>query len=82
VSDTLSAARAVRVRDGLAVPVPLTDKQVNQHLLPVLLGRKAEMFEVPVQFFSISPDQVRRTTPADGLQAIATVVRAKLRSRA
>jgi hypothetical protein len=82
VSDTLSAARAVRVADLLAVPVPLTDKQLNQHLLPILLGRKAEMFEVPVQFFSISPDQVRRTTPMDGLQAIATVVRAKLRPQA
>jgi 2-phospho-L-lactate transferase/gluconeogenesis factor (CofD/UPF0052 family) len=82
VSDTLSAARAVRVRDALAVPVPFTHKQVNQHLLPVLLGRKAEMFEVPVQFFSISPDQVRRTTPLDGLQAIATVLRAKMRPQA
>jgi 2-phospho-L-lactate transferase/gluconeogenesis factor (CofD/UPF0052 family) len=82
VSDTLSAARAVRAADALAVPVPLTHKQVNQHLLPILLGRKAEMFEVPVQFFSISPDRVRRTTAADGLQAIATVLRARLRGTA
>ena len=82
VSDTLSAARAVRASDALAVPVPLTHKQANQHLLPILLGRKAEMFEVPVQFFSISPDQVRRTTAADGVRAVGTVLRARLRPRA
>lgn len=82
VSDTLSAARAVRASDALAVPVPLTHKQANQHLLPILLGRKAEMFEVPVQFFSISPDQVRRTTAVDGLRAVGTVVRARFRGRA
>lgn len=79
VSDTLSAARAVRVSDALKVPVRLTHKQANQHLLPILLGRKAEMFEVPVQFFSISPEQVRRTTPWDGVTAIATIVLARLR---
>ena len=40
----------------------------------MLLRRRAEMFEVPVQFFSISPDQVRRTTPIDGLRAVLTAV--------
>jgi 2-phospho-L-lactate transferase/gluconeogenesis factor (CofD/UPF0052 family) len=79
VSDTLSAARAVRAADALQVPVPLTHKQTNQYLLPILLGRKAEMFEVPVQFFSISPEQVRRTSPWDGIRAVATVVAARLR---
>jgi 2-phospho-L-lactate transferase/gluconeogenesis factor (CofD/UPF0052 family) len=79
VSDTLSAARAVRVVDAVRIPIPLTHKLANQHLLSMLLRRKAEMFEVPVQFFSISPEQVRRTTPLDGLCAIATAVRARLR---
>ncbi len=79
VSDTLSAARAVRVADALGIPVPLTHKLANQHLLSALLRRRAEMFEVPVQFFSISPAQVRRTTPLDGLRAIATAVKARLR---
>ena len=79
VSDTLSAARAVRVADAVRVPVPLTHKMANQHLLSALLRRKAEMFEVPVQFFSISPEQVRRTTPLDGLRAVMTAVRARLR---
>jgi hypothetical protein len=79
VSDTLSAARAVRVDDVLRVPGLLTDKQTNQHLLSVLLRRKAEMFEVPVQFFAISPQQVRRTSPFDGLQALAVVLRGRMR---
>ena len=78
VSDTLSAARAVRVGDALRVPVPLTDKLANQHLLSLLLRRKAEMFEVPVQFFAISPDQVRRTSAWDGLRAIGAVLEGRV----
>ena len=79
VSDTLSAARAVRVRDAMRLPCLLTDKLANQHLLSVLLRREAEMFEVPVQFFAISPQQVKRTSPWDGLTAIATVLRGRFR---
>jgi hypothetical protein len=51
---------------------------VNQHLLSVLLRRKAEMFEVPVQFFSMAPDRVKRTTPLEGLRAAATVLKARV----
>jgi 2-phospho-L-lactate transferase/gluconeogenesis factor (CofD/UPF0052 family) len=75
VSDTLSGARAVRAADAWDLPVPLTDRYANQHLLSGLLRRKAEMFEIPVHFYSISPDQVRRTTVSDGLGAIAAIVR-------
>lgn len=82
VSDTLSAARAVRVADAVALPVPMTHKLANQHLLSALLRRRAEMFEVPVQFFSISPAQVRRTTPLDGMRAVVTAVKARLRPAA
>lgn len=74
VSDTLSGARIVRVTDALALPVGLSHRQVNQHLLSALLRRKAEMFEVPVHFYSLSPALVRRTTPGDGLRAIATIL--------
>jgi len=70
VSDTLSAARAIRASDVLALQCPLTDKLANQHLLSALLRRRAEMLEIPVQFFSISPQRVRRTSIVDGLQAI------------
>jgi hypothetical protein len=78
VSDTLSAVRIVRASVVLDVPGLLTDKLVNQRLLSILLGRKAEMFEVPVQFFSLSPAQVRRTTPLDGLRALASVVAGRI----
>jgi hypothetical protein len=74
VSDTLSGARAVRTSDAVGLPVGLTDRQANQHLLSSLLRRKAEMFEVPVHFYSLSPTQVRRTTVGDGLGAVAAIL--------
>jgi 2-phospho-L-lactate transferase/gluconeogenesis factor (CofD/UPF0052 family) len=79
VSDTLSAARVIRAADVLRLPGLTTDKLANQHLLSALLGRRAEMFEVPVQFFSLSPAQVRRTSPLDGLRALLVVLRARVR---
>ena len=80
VSDTLSGARAVRAADALRLPVGLTHKEANQYLLSSLLRRKAEMFEVPVHFYSLSPAQVRRTTLADGVSAVATIVSRRLAS--
>ncbi len=74
VSDTLSGARAVRVSDIAALRVPLTHKHANQYLLSDLLRRKAEMFEVPVHFYSQSPDKVRRTTMVEGVQAVVAIV--------
>jgi hypothetical protein len=82
VSDTLSGARAVRVSDALRLPVALTHKQANQHLLSSLLRRKAEMFEVPVHFYSLSPARVRRTTAADGLRALGTILWRRLGAQA
>jgi 2-phospho-L-lactate transferase/gluconeogenesis factor (CofD/UPF0052 family) len=79
VSDTLSGARAVRVDDACRIALPLTHKRANQQLLSVLLRRKAEMFEVPVHFYSASPTQVKRTTVLDGLQSIAGIVWARVR---
>jgi 2-phospho-L-lactate transferase/gluconeogenesis factor (CofD/UPF0052 family) len=79
VSDTLSAARAIRTADVLAAPVALTHKDVNQYLLSDLLRRKAEMFEVPVHFYSLSPDKVRRTTVRDGVRAVGTILWRRLK---
>jgi 2-phospho-L-lactate transferase/gluconeogenesis factor (CofD/UPF0052 family) len=75
VSDTLSGARAVRAADVLSLPCLLSDAQVNQYLLSALLRRRAEMLEVPVQFFAISPDQVRRTSVTDGFKAMLVALR-------
>lgn len=82
VSDTLSAARAVRASDALALRCPLTHKLANQYLLSALLARKAEMLEIPVQFFSISPEQVRRTSVPDGLRALGVALGERLRGPA
>ena len=80
VSDTLSAVRVVRAGDALRVPGVLTDKLVNQRLLSALLRRGAEMFEVPVQFFALSPELVKRTSPFDGLRALATALHGRLQA--
>ena len=63
----------------LGVNQPLTHKLINQHLLSALLKRQAEVMEIPVQFFAMSPDQARRTSIADGLRSIAIAVGARLK---
>jgi len=80
ISDTLSAVRAVRAADALGIAVPLTHKRANQHLLARLLRRKAEVLEIPVQFFPISPERVKRTSVVDGLQALGALVRGRLQA--
>ena len=78
VSDSLSGVRAVRAADAAEIPVDLTHKDVNHHLLSRLLGRKADILEIPVQFFPISPALVKRTSPLDGLRAIGIMIRRRL----
>jgi 2-phospho-L-lactate transferase/gluconeogenesis factor (CofD/UPF0052 family) len=79
IADTLSGVRALRVADALAAPCPLTHRLVNQYLLSGLLRRRADILEIPVQFFAISPDRVRRTTVLDGLQSVGIAVRERFR---
>ncbi len=74
ISDTLSAVRAVRATDALEAGIELTHKRANQFLLSRLLRRGAEILELPVQFFPISPERVKRTSPFEGLQSLATIV--------
>jgi len=74
ISDTLSAVRAVRASDAFETGIDLTDKQANHRLLSELLRRRAEILEIPVQFFPISPERVKRTSPLDGVHALATIV--------
>ena len=81
VADTLSGARVVRAADVLALPCALDHKLANQYLLSSLLKRRAEILEIPVQFLAISPDQVRRTTVGDGVQAVLIALRERLSSR-
>ncbi len=81
IADTLSAVRAVRVADALDLPVPVSHKRANHWLLLKLLKRQADVLEVPVRFVPLSPELVKRTTVAEGLGALWTIVRERFRSR-
>jgi len=74
ISDTLSAVRAVRAADAFDPGIDLTHKRANHLLLSELLRRQAEILELPVQFFPISPERVKRTSPIEGLRALGTIV--------
>ena len=73
VSDTLSGVRAVRSGFLTGLPVAPDDKLANQYLLCALLREKADLLETPVQFLPLSPERVRRTTPAEGLRSLAVI---------
>jgi hypothetical protein len=79
ISDTLSAVRAIRAEDALSISVPLTHKRANQKLLARLLRRKAEILEIPVQFFPISPERVKRTSVLDGLGSLSELMMGRFR---
>jgi len=81
ISDTLSGVRALRAQYLAASDVRLDDKLLNQRLLSALLAQRAEILETPVRFYAISPAQVRRTSVADGLQALAKIVWWRIRPR-
>jgi 2-phospho-L-lactate transferase/gluconeogenesis factor (CofD/UPF0052 family) len=74
ISDTLSAVRAVRADDAFGRDVDLTDKRANHLLLTRLLRRQADVLEIPVRFFPMSPERVKRTSPWEGLQALAIII--------
>ena len=78
ISDTLSGARAIRAEDALSINVPLTHKRANQHLLARLLRRKAEILEIPVQFFPLSPEKVKRTSIVEGLGLLGGLITGRL----
>ena len=75
ISDTLSGVRAIRASYLSEELVDLRDQSANQHILSKLLRDRAEIFETPVQFFSLSPDKVRRTTTLDGLRSLLNILR-------
>ncbi len=77
ISDTLSGARAVRAR-LIPADLDLDSAATNHRLLAAVLGRRGELIEIPVQFFPITPEKVRRTTVLDGLKSLAWIVRARI----
>ena len=74
VTDTLSGVRAIRAADVFDPRVDLGHKNANHILLSRLLRRKAEILEIPVRFVPLSPERVKRTSPFEGLRALATLV--------
>ncbi len=79
ISDTLSGARAIKaayLRTGVS---DLKQKWLNQQMLSLLLAEKAEVFESPVQFLSISPERVKRTTVVDGLRSLIEIFRLRFK---
>ncbi|MGH9935315.1 MAG: hypothetical protein ACREAM_03660, partial [Blastocatellia bacterium] len=86
ISDTLSGAKAIRasyLRDAsqLSSQLDLRRPDFNQRLLSLLLRDRAEIFETPVRFFSLSPEKVRRTTVLDGVRSLLTILWRRLKSR-
>ena len=82
ISDTLSGARAIRATDAAAPDIDVTDRLLNQRLLSRLLSRRAEILETPVQFFPMSPGQVRRTSIMEGLRSLGMMLWWRMTSRA
>jgi 2-phospho-L-lactate transferase/gluconeogenesis factor (CofD/UPF0052 family) len=78
VSDSLSGVRALRASDAASAAIDLTATNANHHLLSRLLRRKADVLEIPVQFFPMSPALVRRPRPLDGLRAFGIMLRHRL----
>ena len=55
-------------------------RRANQYLLARLLRSKADILEIPVQFFPISPERVKRTSVIEGLQSLGALMAGRLRS--
>jgi 2-phospho-L-lactate transferase/gluconeogenesis factor (CofD/UPF0052 family) len=81
ITDTLSGARAVRARYVRELHVDPAHKLANHQLLAALLTDRAEVLEIPVRFFPISPERVKRTSVVEGLRAILEIVVRRLRPR-
>jgi 2-phospho-L-lactate transferase/gluconeogenesis factor (CofD/UPF0052 family) len=79
ISDTLSGARALRTAYLSRPGVNLGHKLANQYLLSALLSDKADLLEIPVRFFPISPERVKRTSIAEGLQSLIVIAGQRLK---
>ena len=78
VADTLSAVRAVRASYVFGPVVDVSSANANHLMLTALLRNKGELLEIPVWFFPLSPERVKRTTPLDGLRALGSIIRGRL----
>lgn len=79
ISDTLSGVWAVRARFLHGESVDYHRRDFNQVVLSRLLRRRAELLEIPVYYFPISPKKIRRTTIRDGLRSLGAIVFGRFR---
>jgi len=77
----LSGARALRTSYLSRPGVNLEHKLANQYLLSALLSDKADLLEIPVRFFPISPERVKRTSIAEGLRSLIVIAGQRLKRR-
>jgi 2-phospho-L-lactate transferase/gluconeogenesis factor (CofD/UPF0052 family) len=82
ISDTLSGFRAVRVQYLDELDVDPAHKLANHQILTALLRHRAEVLEIPVRFFPISPERVKRTSVLEGLRAMLEILVLRLRPKA
>jgi len=78
VTDTLSGVRAVRREALERAGFALDDKALNHRLIGLVLGSGGELFETPVHFLSMSPEQAKRTTVGEGLRALGALISGRL----
>jgi hypothetical protein len=81
IADPLSGVRAMKASYLKADGMDITSQYVNQHLLSLLLRAKADIVEIPVQFFPFPPAKVRRTTVCDGIQSLLTIIGWRFKAR-
>lgn len=77
ISDTLSGVRAVRTSWLRSLPGIWSHREFNHVLLARLLRRRAEILEIPVYYFPISPEKVHRTTVGEGLRSLLAIIRGR-----
>jgi hypothetical protein len=74
VNDALSGVRAVRTSILHEDALDPMEPGVNHRILSALLRRCAQVIEIPVRYFPISPNKVKRTTVGEGIMALWTIL--------
>ena len=73
ISDTLSGLKLVKSAHLEGSADWIDNPSANQYLLARLMQSDGRLFEVPVDFLPMSPNQVTRTGPLDGLRALGVI---------
>jgi 2-phospho-L-lactate transferase/gluconeogenesis factor (CofD/UPF0052 family) len=80
ISDTLSGLKLIKSAHLEGSADWIDNPSANQYLLARLVRSDGRLFEVPVDFLPMSPNQVARTGPLDGLRALGVIFAERFRS--